>query len=402
MSPIIDLQRRLVEVGRIRMGKKGDKGQPQKLDTWRLTSRDETRLSEVNRLYNGTGVFPWEGREGEFECITGVDELPILILPGQTLSQWHELWSGGGCQRRCDGQREILSDSPCLCDGESGERKCKPTTRLSVMLPDVLGLGCWRLESHGYYAAVELSATAAMLEQATARGQLLPARLRIDQRRQVKDGRTTRYAVPVIDIDITMREALPLTQAQPVDAISHTPVRRQLTSGVTIDQGLEGAASSGERRSTNGRSAAPIPDVDEVEFGAPLTVEGEQVAMATAAQKKKLNVQVGKLRDAGQVTTAELYELTGRFPSQSEALHWAPLRDELTKQEASALIEHLESFEPGLSYDALKAWINQQEADTTRLAELAKELFPGRSSFKSLTDRERAQVKQRYEELVNV
>ena len=56
----------------------------------------------------------------------------------------------------------------------------------------------------------------------------------------------------------------------------------------------------------------------------------------------------------------------------------------------------------GLSYDALKAWINQQEADTTRLAEIAKDLFPGRSSFKSLTDRERAQVKQRYEELVSV
>ena len=68
-----------------------------------------------------------------------------------------------------------------------------------------------------------------------------------------------------------------------------------------------------------------------------------------------------------------------------------------TPREAAAHSQNV-----GLSYDALKAWINQQEADTTRLAEIAKDLFPGRSSFKSLTDRERAQVKQRYEELVNV
>ena len=67
----------------------------------------------------------------------------------------------------------------------------------------------FRLESHGYYAAVELSGTASMLEAATARGQLLPARLRIDQRAKVEGGKTTRYAVPVVDIDVTVRHVLP-------------------------------------------------------------------------------------------------------------------------------------------------------------------------------------------------
>lgn len=348
MSPIIDLQRRLVEVGRIRMGKKGDRGQPQKLDTWRLTSRDRARLDSIAELYGGT-VQPWAEREGEFEIIVETDELPILILPGQTLTQFYELWSGGGCQRRCDGQRELLTDSPCLCDAESGERKCKPTTRLSVMLPDVPGLGCWRLESHGYYAAVELSATASMLEQATVRGQLLPARLRIDQRRQVKDGKTTRYAVPVIDIDITMREALPLAAPEHVAQLAHQPVQRQLAAGVTLEDGLAGVANSAEPRSTNGRSAAPIPAADvEIEFGDPVPVDADEapVAAITAPQKKKLNVLVGQLRDDGRIITEHLYLAVGREPVAGEdgAVHWSPLRDTLTKSEASNLIERLEAF----------------------------------------------------------
>jgi len=148
-------------------------------------------------------------------------------------------------------------------------------------------------------------------------------------------------------------------------------------------------------------------DVEDDGLFPPLDAEAGPPAAesATAAQIKKLNVLVGTMREAGTVTTEEVWNAIGREWSYSEEdgkLHWSPLRDTLTKQEASALIEHLESFEPGLSYDALKAWINQQEADTTRLAEIAKDLFPGRSSFKSLTDRERAQVKQRYEELVSV
>lgn len=123
--------------------------------------------------------------------------------------------------------------------------------------------------------------------------------------------------------------------------------------------------------------------------------------VATEAQKKKLNVLVGKLRDAGQVTTAEVYEMTGRVPSQTEALHWSPLRDELTKTEASALIETLTGIEaPGLSMDALKQWI-ETGVDMKQLRDVAGELFPGRTGFAELTDRQRADVKARYLELTH-
>jgi hypothetical protein len=145
--PLIDLQRRLVEVGRIRMGERNAKGYPTRLQTWKLTSRDQVRLEAAASAYGGS-VAPWEGHDGQYAVHTETDALSILLLPGQTLSQNYELWSGGGCQRRCDGEQEQFSDGPCLCDPDA--RECKPHTRLAVMLPDVPGVGCWRLDTQGY------------------------------------------------------------------------------------------------------------------------------------------------------------------------------------------------------------------------------------------------------------
>ncbi len=290
MSPIIDLQRRLVEVGRLRMGHQvaaGNGRRPAKLEHWRITSRDQARLLAAAELYGGT-VQPWAERDGEFELFTKTSELPIMLIPGQTLSAWYELWSGGGCQRRCDGEREILSEGPCICDTEKGDRKCKPTTRLSVMLPDIPGLGVYRLESHGFYAAVELAGTAQMLEQATARGQLFPARLRIDQRSKVEGGKTTRYAVPVIDIDVTVRQAL--TGARPAEAaVAAVPVAGELppargftpiaSTGVTLEAGLAAVSREAQPRAGNGRQAAalgPAPDLFDRPAG-PIPVADEPV-----------------------------------------------------------------------------------------------------------------------------
>ena len=272
--PIIDLQKRLTEVGRIRMGQKSAKGAPQKLETFRLTSRDQSRITEVAAVYGGT-VRPWEERPGEYEVVTETAELPILLLPGQALSAWYETWSAGGCQRRCDGVTDVISDGPCVCDTEPGDdRKCKPTTRLSVMLPEIPGLGVWRLESHGYYAAVELAATAGMLEQATAKGQMFPARLRIDQRSQVKEGKTTRYAVPVIDIDVRLPEALGFSD-RPAITSGYTPiVAKEITEGISVGDGLDAVAREAAPRIPNGRSPAPLgPVAVDVEAASPIPVE---------------------------------------------------------------------------------------------------------------------------------
>jgi len=72
-------------------------------------------------------------------------------------------------------------------------------TRINVMLPQVAGLGVWRLESHGYYAAAELPDMLELLQQVSG-GRIIGGILRIEQRSSKKDGKTNRYPVPVLDL----------------------------------------------------------------------------------------------------------------------------------------------------------------------------------------------------------
>jgi len=140
--------------------------------------------------------------------------MPIVIPSGESLSQWYEMWSGGGCQRRCDGRINVLRDSPCECPSDpldradlaSKGRACKPTTRLNVVLADVPGIGVWRLESHGYHSAVELPMVAEFLAQATEAGTYLPAELALTPRSSKRPGQGKReWLVPIIDVKTTPR-----------------------------------------------------------------------------------------------------------------------------------------------------------------------------------------------------
>jgi hypothetical protein len=80
----------------------------------------------------------------------------------------------------------------------------------------------------------------------------------------------------------------------------------------------------------------------------------------TADQKKKLNVLVGTLREAGRLHTEHLYAAVGKLrdladddelawvtghQDENGELHWSSLRDELSKDEASNLIDRLERLE---------------------------------------------------------
>jgi hypothetical protein len=110
---ILSLQRRLAEVGRIRLGKqvetkRGGK-RPAALDTFRLTSADRARIDEAAKLYGGT-VTKWEAPSGipNWEVVTQADKLPVVVPPSaMAFSQHYELWSAGGCQRRCDGVKKF-------------------------------------------------------------------------------------------------------------------------------------------------------------------------------------------------------------------------------------------------------------------------------------------------------
>jgi hypothetical protein len=201
--PILTIQVQARELGRIRIGQvvatSTGKTRPSKLDSFRFTSHSRELLGEVSALYGGT-VDEWQPQGGgakAWELVTPVKRVPILVPP-QPVSQWFELWSGGGCQRRCDGVTEQLSDQACMCSQEPEDRDCKPTTRLNVMLRDVPGLGVWRLESHGYYAAAELPAVAEFLAQANG---YVPAALVLEERTSKRNGETRRYMVPAIEVE---------------------------------------------------------------------------------------------------------------------------------------------------------------------------------------------------------
>lgn len=243
--PVTVIQRRARELGRIRMGEKGAKGQPMRLETFRLTSADRELLQAAAARYGGE-VRPWQGQPGQFELYTTCDELPCLIAP-QEVSQWFELWSGGGCQRRCDGQYCTVAKGggdvetvPCLCDPD--ERECKLTTRLAVMLHELPGVGTWRLETHGFYAATELPSSAEILVGLARQGVYSPVAIAIEERIVKRDGKTKKFPVPVIRIKTALAS---LMTGEVVQALPEAP--RSLEAPKSVYVAGEGAESSGDR-----------------------------------------------------------------------------------------------------------------------------------------------------------
>ena len=66
----------------------------------------------------------------------------------------------------------------------------------------------WRLESHGWNAAHELGGTAELLATVRTAGDYVPALLRLEQREKVINGKTHRFAVPVLTWQTTVRAML--------------------------------------------------------------------------------------------------------------------------------------------------------------------------------------------------
>lgn len=232
---VLDIQRRGQQIGRIRIGQQvatgkkdsdgHDKMRPARLDTFRFTTASKTSADAIAVLYGGT-VREWQG---QFEVITGKSEIGVTVPPrDQVISQHYEMWTAGGCQRRCDSQREQISGGPCKCPhaddpsddaavaraareradlaAQNPPQACKIVTRISVMIPDLPGLGVFRLDSGSYYAATEIGDSAALMQMARDKGIFLPAMLRIDHRIRVTGGQTKKYPVPVLEVLATFRD----------------------------------------------------------------------------------------------------------------------------------------------------------------------------------------------------
>ena len=208
LVPVADLERRLPEAGRIRIGIR--KGRyPSKIDTFRFTSGDEEAINQVAELYGGE-PHPWKEFAGRWEVITPAKTLKIALPPdplGGT--PIYELWAKGGCERRCNGVSCLLMtgggpegadpmDSDCLC-AHRGELACKLTTRLHVLLPGVRFTGVWGLVSGSWAVAQEMPGMVDVIAQMQDRG-IQRAELRLEQRRGPKGP----VFIPALGFDQTL------------------------------------------------------------------------------------------------------------------------------------------------------------------------------------------------------
>ena len=99
-----DLQLKLVQLGRIRLGRKKDgNGQPERLDSYRFTSPARYLIEEAAALYGGE-VKAWDGGVGkQFEVITSATLINIYLPPQTVVDPFLEDWRSGTCMKRCDG-----------------------------------------------------------------------------------------------------------------------------------------------------------------------------------------------------------------------------------------------------------------------------------------------------------
>ena len=213
-SRIMTMKRQAAELGRIRTGysrpnpKPDGKPIPVKSKTFVLTSHSREYVAAAAELYGGR-VEQWTPQRSsiaQWRVITEAPELRAILPAGDPLNQSYEKWSGGGCERRCDGVTEQITRQPCICLARYGEdwhkRKadqvCRPTSRIGVFLPDLPDLGVWRLETKSYYAADALAGGLDTVLQATGGSGMLPVRMWIEQRTAVREGKTKQFQVVIL------------------------------------------------------------------------------------------------------------------------------------------------------------------------------------------------------------
>lgn len=297
---VLDIQRRGQQIGRLRIGQQvstgkfdkdgNEKFRPARLDTFRFTTASRSAAAAIADLYGGE-IRPW-GRE--FEVITSKSEIGVTVPPrDEVISQWYEMWNKGGAMRRCDSQRDQISGGPCQCphaadpaDTEdvaakalerselarlNPPRACKLVTRISVMIPDLPGLGVFRLDTGSYYAAVEIGDSAALMQVARDRGVFLPAVLRIEQRQRVAGGQTKKYPVPVLEVLATFRDLA-------TGAIEQAGIMAQLPP-----------APGEQRKALNSAPAARPEIAPAAQDSPPLTAQ--QIASAIAAADSREAVE---------------------------------------------------------------------------------------------------------------
>lgn len=256
---LLDVQQSQREIGRIRTGRsvqgKNGKQRPEKLERFLITSESRSVMDAVAEVYGGQvqPYRPMGGTQKGWQVLVEADEIPVAVPPGQQVINQHwELWQGGGLSRRCNGKDATTWDAeageqhkPCVCPADKAERStlagsgkaCKPTTTLCVLLPDIPGIGQFRLVSHGIYAAMEMGATAQLMQAAFDHGVMLPAVLRLSQREGTRrPGQVTnQFAVPELHLLHSLRQLMELATAPAGQrpSLPPPPAPRAITAGTS-------------------------------------------------------------------------------------------------------------------------------------------------------------------------
>jgi len=211
--PIAQLQRRPPEAGRIRLGVKTERAM-KSIETFRFTSPHRDAIERLAELYGGTAK-PWSDPKvagSQWEVVTETNRIEVLAQPGGCTT-YYELWTGGGCARRCDGVicevagREEMEEVSCICVAK-GAAECDPYTRLNVVLPNLDFYGVWRMQTKGWNAAKELPGMFDMVVALAQEGRMVRAYLNLEPRKAVRNGKTKNFVVPTIILAATPDELL--------------------------------------------------------------------------------------------------------------------------------------------------------------------------------------------------
>jgi hypothetical protein len=165
------------------------------------------------------------------------------------------------------------------------------------MLPDLPGLGVFRLDTHSYYAAVEIGDAAALMQAARDKGVFLPATLRIDHRQRVAEGRTKKFPVPVLEVMATFRQI----------------ASGQLEAGGLAAQ-LPPPPGQQQRAITSGETAPTPPPAPALDAGErPVSAQEIADRAKTALTRQQINALVALARaervmEDHVLTRDDLYE----------------------------------------------------------------------------------------------
>lgn len=333
VTPLRQFQRRVPEAGRLRYGVKTANAM-KALEQWRFTSRDRDSLDRLAEIYGGQ-VSVWNPGRGrsEFELLSTASVIDVIVPPnalGET--PIYEMWSGGGLQRRCDGQvlqiptqtpeGAIVVEQACICEAK-GRMQCKPITRLNVLMPDIPFTGVWMMEAKGWNAAHELPGMVDMVVAIQDQG-FARAQLALEKRTKTEGGKTSHFMVPVLRTPATLN---------------------QLAEGearlMSIATGPPPAAIEAPTGQVNGDTVDPDDEIAEAEIvdegETPLlirTIYGHVNVLnltADVVQGLAFAVSEGTVEDVRQLDYAQLQRVVSALEKVREGTHVLEVEGRRTK-----------------------------------------------------------------------